>query len=378
MQNRSKKLIQHIQEIISQNGGMISFAHFMQLALYHPEWGYYCSPEFDLGKAGDFTTAPEITPLFAKCFATPVSHLFSQIKTSHILEIGAGTGRFASVLLPELEKLESPCTHYFIYEISAPLRHKQQMLLQQICPHFFSRVTWLEQLPENFSGIVIANEVLDAIPTHCFYIDAHDIKERCVTWQNNQFTWLLHSPITKKLQEKVLSLQQTYHLPVHYASEINLQIPDFVQGITQALVKGAIFFIDYGYGQKEYYHPERQQGTLTCFHQHRAHADPFSHLGMQDITAHVDFTAVIESATTHCDLLGYTSQAAFLLDCGLLELATDAEKNLNIREQMQLHQAIKLLTMPTEMGERIKVMGIGKNVDVTFKGFGLKDRRRDL
>lgn len=377
MKTTSENLTNAIKEEISHKK-VISFARFMELALYHPQWGYYNSPQFELGKTGDFTTAPEISPLFAKCFARQIQSLFKHPEEYDILEIGAGTGRFASVLLPELEQLNSLCTHYYIYEISHTLRKKQQLFLQTTCPTLFSRMIWLEELPQRFKGVVIGNEVLDALPVNCFQIVENDVKERCVSWKNNQFIWQLHEPFTDGLKEKVLYLKDTYHLPPGYHSEINLQLPPFIQAITKALEKGVIFFIDYGYGQKEYYHPERNQGTLTCFYQHHAHANPFIHIGAQDMTAHVDFTTVIESADEACTLAGFTSQAAFLLSCGLLDLAAEEEKNLDIREQVQLHQAIKRLILPMEMGERIKVMAIGKGMDGEVQGFKLKDRRREL
>lgn len=378
MNTRSNLLTQYIHQQIDEHGGQISFADFMRFALYHPELGYYNAKEFDLGIHGDFTTAPEISPLFAHCFARQYLQLCDHLNDQAILELGAGTGRFAKDLLLELEKIGHLPNAYYIYEPSIGLRKKQQIFLQTSCPTFFSRIQWLDHLPKNFSGMMIANEVLDALPVHCFHIDGNAIKERCVTWDEDNFTWTLSLP-SKELLEKVTQIYKTYHLYSGYESEINLALPAFIQTISRALSQGVIFFIDYGYGREEYYHRERKSGTLTCFYQHRSNDNPLIFPGLQDITAHVDFTWVVENAVENeCQLLGYTTQAAFLLACGLLELAEEKEKLLSAIDAFQMHQAIKLLTLPTEMGERIKVMALGKNMELPLMGFKLQDRRRDL
>ncbi|SRR5579883_325372 len=373
MKTCSNPLIHAIQQKIIEQEGSISFDQFMACALYHPEFGYYNSSHFDIGQKGDFITAPEISPLFAQCFARQGLQLFEMLPNCQILELGAGTGRFAKNLLEEFSRLGQQPPAYFIYEPNLGARKKQQALLSA------TAVQWLDHLPPHFTGIVIANEVLDALPVHCFYIDTDDVKERGVSWENDHFAWKLIPPTSDTLKKEIIKLRDLYELDAGYASEINLNLSSFIQSVATSLQTGVIFFIDYGYGQREYYHPERSQGTLTCFHQHRHHADPFVAIGLQDMTAHVDFTRVAESAVeAGCDVLGYTTQAAFLLACGLLELAAEAEKGLSATEEFQLHQAIKLLTLPTEMGERIKVMALGKKVDLPLLGFNLQDRRRDL
>src|SRR5579862_8639951 len=339
-------LIDFLRHEINTQGGFISFARFMEAALYHPQFGYYNSPHFTLGKLGDFTTAPELSPLFAKCLTRHIDSLSLPVIKKSILEIGAGTGRLASDLLAEFAKNNSEPIDYYIYEISPSLRNKQQLFLKKTCPEQFSRIIWLDELPKKFTGIIIANEVLDALPVHCFCIKGNEIKERCVTWHEDQFRWKLCQPLSAELQEKVQILKDRYSLPAEYESEINLYLPKFIQSITAALTQGLILFIDYGYGQAEYYRQERKDGTLTCFHKHQANHNPFLRIGLQDITAHVDFTSVIESAVhDECDLLGYTTQAAFLLNYGLLDFAVEEEKKLTSAEQVNLHQAIKLLTM---------------------------------
>jgi SAM-dependent MidA family methyltransferase len=382
MNTSSNALTNYLRQEIDKHNGQISFAVVMEAALYHPEFGYYNAEGFDLGRHGDFTTAPEISPLFAKSLARQLQQLFHQTDTKNILELGAGTGRLAMDLLLECEKLCCLPEQYYIYEISPNLRKKQQNFLKSACPTLFPRMIWLDQLPENFTGIMIANEVLDALPVHCFRIEAEEIKERSVIWGKNKFAWKLTALSTEELAEKTSVIRDLYDLYPGYESEINLRLPLFIQSITASLSKGAVILIDYGYGQREYYHPERSHGTLTCFYQHHHHNNPLIHPGLQDITAHVDFTQVIETAhLQQCHLEGYTSQAAFLLGCGLLTIAEQEEKNLSAIDAFHLHQAIKLLTLPTEMGERIKVMVLSKNLPnnkLDLIGFHLQDRRRDL
>lgn len=368
-----------IRKAIDDQGGQISFADFMALALYHPEFGYYNVDTLRLGAEGDFTTAPEISPLFARCFATSCMSIFSALHTKHILEVGAGSGRFAYDLLQELARLQQLPEKYMIYEISPGLRKQQQQFLKSTCPAFFDRITWLSELPACFTGIIIANEVLDALPVHCFRIENKEIKERCVTYHDDRFVWQLSEPTINELTEEVNLLCERYNLENGYESEINLHMPAMIETIANALSSGMMLFADYGYGQQEYYHSARRQGTLTCFYQHRKHHDPLILPGLQDITAHVDFTRLADYAFHYgCELYGYTTQAAFLLGSGLLDLAAKEEENLSPTEEFKLHQAIKTLTLPTEMGERIKIMSLGKNIDVSLPGFTLQDRRRDL
>ena len=354
----------------------------MALALYHPQWGYYCSETIALGKRGDFTTAPEISPLFAYCMAEQSRDIMTTLGIKQILEIGAGSGRFASDFLTALAKHNQLPAKYYIYEISASLREQQRAFLTETCPQWLHRVKWLTELPQNLHAIIIANEVLDALPVHCFRINEDEILEKCVTVENDQFNWQL-VPAPAALNVETNLLLKHHHLPIGYESEINLGLSAFIKNIAASLTQGVVLFSDYGYGQPEYYHPERQGGTLTCFYQHHYHREPLLFPGLQDITAHVDFTRVADDALTHgCTLLGYTSQAAFLLGCGLLDIAADEEKTLSEVDQINLHQAIKILTWPTEMGERVKVMALGKNIspdiDLTLRGFQLSDRRRDL
>ncbi len=376
--DRSKALSAYIREQIVQNHAAISFADYMELALYHPEWGYYNAENFTLGKQGDFITAPEISSLFAKCLARQIQQIANLLPASSILELGAGTARLAHDLLIELNHLECLPQHYFIYEISQGLRKQQQAFLKSTLPSLFPRIIWLDTLPENFSGTIIANEVLDALPVNLFRVSANGIREKYVDAENEQFIWKEIEPADEH-KAAAIRIAEQYQLSEGYEFEINFYLDAFIAALAQSLGKGIILFSDYGYGEREYYHPERKHGTLTCFHQHQQNEQPLIMTGLQDMTAHVDFTRVIEKAA-ECglSLAGYTSQAGFLLACGLSEQVMNAEKSLNAAEQVGLHHAVKILTLPTEMGERIKFMALSKGMDANLTGFQLQDRRREL
>lgn len=370
----STQLTDIIRQEIQQTGGFISFARFMELALYAPGLGYYSAGQQKFGKGGDFVTAPEISPLFSQCVAVQCQQILTELGSGDILELGAGSGVFAKDVLLELERLESLPQHYYILEVSADLRARQKALLTSHCPHLMTRISWLNELPKTaFDGIIIGNEVLDAMPVHCFSVINGAIKERGVTWEQDHFAWMLKEP-SKALAEQVELLMREYPLPDDYESEINLTLPAWMHSMTECLNKGVILLFDYGYGKAEYYHAQRRMGTLMCYYQHQRHDDPFQLVGLQDITAHVDFTLVAESAcSAGCTLAGYVIQAVFLLNCGLLERV-----NGDRVDEMNQVQAIKKLTMPSEMGELVKVMALSKRYLKALRGFGLPDRRRDL
>jgi len=379
-QQRSAALLEIIQQRIQQQpDGLLSFADYMQLALYHPELGYYCSPDFKLGRQGDFTTAPEVTPLFGRCVARQIAETMRRSTLDTVYELGAGSGKLAFDVLSELADLQQLPRHYYIYEISETLRSKQQGFLQTQCPQWMDRIHWLSELPASFEAIVIANEVLDALPVHCFEVEENDISERCVGIEEGALVWSNSKTKTPLLIQSATVLADEFSFMPGYQSEINLNLNHFLASICDKLTRGVILFLDYGYGRAEYYHPERARGTLTCFYQHHRHSHPLQLPGLQDITAHVDFTRVIEIADQHqCQLAGFTTQASFLFACGLMNMAKELEEHSDEVAQFELHQAIKTLSLPTEMGERIKVMGLTKNLNIEFTGFSLLDRCREL
>lgn len=377
--HRSRLLTESIRQKMHMHRGRLSFADFMADALYDTAFGYYQHPSFTIGSRGDFTTAPEISPLFARCFARQCREIFSALGDDVVLELGAGSGRFALDILTELEHLQALPKHYLIYEISGSLRAKQRELIESSRPDLLPRLTWLDELPQTFSGVIIANEVLDAMPFHVFKISNQQPYERMVTFDQDKFIWQDETPSSDVMHHEIETLLHAYRLADGYQSEIQLHAAALVKQLCLLLKRGVILFADYGYGQSEYYHPQRTQGTLTCFYQHRSHNQPLIYPGLQDITTHVDFTRVISTAADHgATLGGFTTQSAFLFANGLLDMAAEMEKSLHDADAFRLHQAIKTLTMPTEMGDRVKIMAVNQNTEAVFSGFKRLDRRRDL
>ncbi len=373
----SKELFQSIRDEITCAGGSISFARFMEMALYAPGLGYYCAGSQKLGKSGDFVTAPEISPLFSRCIARQCQQVLDALEDGDILEIGAGTGKMACDLLLELERFKTLPRYYYILEISADLRARQQQLVANTLPHLCDRILWLDELPAEFNGVIVGNEVMDALPVTCFRIENCAPKERRVTFKNKCFSWVVSADTCAALSERINFIAADCNLHEGYESEVNLLLPKWISAIGGCLRQGLILLLDYGYGRREFYHPDRSRGTLMCHYQHHRHEDPFQLIGLQDITAHVDFTAVAESAVAaDCHVAGFTTQAAFLLACGLLDLAEEQE--LTPREEFQQTQAIKVFTMPTQMGELIKVIALTKEIDTKLIGFQMQDRRKDL
>ncbi len=371
-----------IQDQIHTAGGWISFEQFMDLALYAPGMGYYTSGATKFGSAGDFVTAPEISPLFGRTLAQQVIQISQQINEADILEFGAGSGKLALDLLLELEKSDSLPKKYFILEISAELRQRQYMLFANKAPHLVDRLEWLEQLPTQFNGIILANEVLDAMPVHIVTWHNNALLERGVTWQNDQFAWQdrpIHNAELHDIASQLIPLiNPNSDLIYPYVSEINLAATYFMRSLASILRRGVILLIDYGFGRNEYYHPQRNQGTLMCHYRHYAHNDPFYLPGLQDITNHVDFSAITQAAEdTGLQLMGYTTQAYFLINCGITEiLAQTSIEGMN----NYLSQASQLqkLVSPAEMGELFKVIAFGKNFPESLIGFRSGDMSRLL
>lgn len=379
LQAQSEQLCQLIRkEIRHQASASISFARFMQLALYEPKWGYYTAALDKFGKAGDFTTAPEISPLFARCIGRQCQQVFASLGQSDILEIGAGTSQLAIDLLLFLEKEQSLPRTYKIFEISPTLRQRQQQRLKQCIPHLFPLIEWLEDWPAMpIKGVILANEVVDALPVHQFFWTKESIQEVRVGVEKDHFKYHL-APIDSLLISQLSQLQETYFPEAKdYQSEVSRGLTDWVSKMSQALEQGLVLIIDYGFPAQEYYHPDRTNGTLLCYYQHRAHADPLSLVGLQDITASVDFSCLARAALqAGLKVSGYTSQAAFLLNNDLLPLI---EKCYDEISSMDVNRQVHLLTSPSEMGELIKVMGLTRNCEFfPLNGFKLYDKRMRL
>ena len=372
-QAHCEKVQQRIRDAIIESGGDISFARFMDLALYAPGLGYYTSGKRKFGNKGDFITAPELGSLFARCLARPCLSILEETAGGDILEIGAGSGALAGDLLLELETLKCLPKHYLILELSNELRERQSRTLEQKIPHLLPRVRWLKTLPGDFRGVMLANELLDAMPVERFKVRAAGVNQLFVAWENDHFAWR-EKPADESIRNHIAPLS----LPTGYLSEINLPAEGWVRSAADILKQGVLILIDYGFPRAEFYHPQRIEGTLMCHYRHRAHDDPLILVGLQDITAHVDFTAVAEAGTgAGLSLLGYTSQAAFLIGCGLEQLASGSDPE-DTRRHLELTQQIKKLTLPHEMGELYKVIALGQGVAKPVRGFEFQDRSRRL
>ncbi len=369
----SDKLREQIRAEIGVSGGAISFARFMQLALYAPGLGYYVAGKQKFGASGDFVTAPELGPLFARCLARQCRQILVALVGGDILEVGAGSGNLAADLLIELEMLGRLPDHYFILELSAELRSRQAETLRQKAAHLLGRVHWLDALPSQFHGIVLANELLDAMPVERFKVEKNGINQMLVAWDDDRFTWL-EAPANVSIRASIEPLT----LAPDFTSEINLTAEAWVRSTADYLKQGVLLLIDYGFPRAEFYHPQRTSGTLMCHYRHRAHHDPLILVGLQDITAHVDFTAMAAAGTAGgLTLLGYTSQAAFLIGSDLEQIVAMSDPE-NTHAHLELTQQIKKLTLPHEMGELFKVMALGRGIPGSLPGFSIQDRRGRL
>ena len=344
----------------------------MELALYAPGYGYYSAGSTKLGPAGDFVTAPEISALFARSLARQVAKLV-QAGLRNVVEIGAGSGALTADLLAALHALDRLPERYLILEVSGDLRKRQQARLAERVPHLAKRVQWLETLPTRLSAVLVANEVLDAVPVHIVRKHEGRIEEMGVVDGMSGFKASYRSALAE-----VLVGARALALPDNYKTELNLAARAMVRSFAKALERGALFFIDYGFPAREYYHPQRSQGTLMCHYRHHAHDDPFALVGLQDITAHVDFTAIAAAgAEAGLEVLGYTTQAQFLVNCGITEiLAETPADNVSVYAPLAA-QAQKLLS-PAEMGELFKVIALGKGMAGPLLGFVRGDKSHTL
>lgn len=376
----SRSLYNLIANDIRRNSGWISFAQYMELALYAPGLGYYSGGAIKLGKDGDFTTAPEITPLFGATLARVAADLMAQ-SSPQILEFGAGSGKLARDILTELDARGVAIHRYSIVEVSGELRARQERTLRDFTRGDHPQVTWLERFPPAFSGVVIGNEVLDAMPVHLVVKTGQGWKERGIGLSSKGFVYR-DRPCDAAL---IAQIPDADALPDGYLTEVHPVAEGFMRSLAAMLCAGhsetghggtALLF-DYGFPAHEYYLNQRAQGTLMCHYRHHAHPDPFYLPGLQDITAHVDFTAMARTAVdSGLDMLGYTSQAAFLLDAGIgdLLLRTSPEDQWRYLPQAN---AVQKLISPAEMGELFKVLAVGKNARLPEK-FSRNDRSHRL
>ena len=376
----SHKLSEKIRSAILRHKEL-SFSQYMNMALYHPKYGYYSSALPKLGASGDFVTAPEISPIFSRCLARQAQQVLVELDSPNIIEFGAGQGTMAKDILLELIALEQPLERYYILEVSADLRARQKQTISEALPtEWAQKVVWLDQLPETqIDAVVFANEVLDAMPFERLRIEPERSLMGYVKLTDSGFDWD-YQPITNHAMQKFAN-QLIKHLGgvshLGYETEINLNISPWLKSLNQSIRHGSVILIDYGYVRAEYYQAARVMGTLRCHYQHRAHQNPFFYPGIQDITAHVDFTAVAESGYDNgFKVAGFTTQANFLMGAGMLEMAVNP--NMPIEQQIAIAQQIKTLTLPDEMGETFKVIALNKGVDLPMMGFAVRDLRHQL
>jgi SAM-dependent MidA family methyltransferase len=371
----SAALARLIANEIAAGGGWISFARYMELALYAPGLGYYMAGARKLGHDGDFVTAPEISPLFGRTLARQFAALIGA-GLDEILEIGAGSGALAADLLLELDRLGNPPRRYLILELSPDLRSRSRDTLAARAPRHLERVAWLNGLPPAFSGIVVGNEVLDAMPVHRVIRRRGGTFEGCVQYDEQSGRFL---DMDRAAGTAVRDAVSDLALPGGpYQTEIQLAARGFMRSLGGAVDRGVALIFDYGYPRHEYYHPQRVSGTLMCHYRHRAHGDPFFLPGLQDITSHIDFTAIARAgADVGMELLGYTTQAQFLVNCGLTGILgeTPAEE---VATYAPLATQVQTLTSPAEMGELIKVIALGKGVSQQLLGFASGDKSHTL
>ncbi len=360
----SARVTAYIKEIIRRESGWIPFSKYMDLAMFAPGLGYYSAGAAKIGAAGDFTTAPEMSALFGATLARQVAQVLNATG-GDVLEFGAGSGKLAGDLLRTLGALGCERHQYLILEPSPDLRERQAALLKRELPAFYSRVTWIDDLPQNFTGVMIANEVLDAMPIDLISWQADGMYERGVAVLGDSFVW----------HDRILgpgSLFDHAHfidVAPGYVSEIHRAGAAFVRRLNDSLKYGVALLIDYGFLDHEYYHPDRNTGTLMCHYRHRAHTDPFFLPGAQDVTAHVNFSALIDAAkSAGFEVEGYTTQAKFLIACGITDALSKIDPS-NAVQYLPLANQVQRLLSPAEMGELFKVLAVGRGIGFPLLGF---------
>ena len=372
--DHSARVVSAVRVEVERSGGWISFARYMQHVLYAPGLGYYVAGARKFGADGDFTTAPEITPLFAQALAAQVAPILSATATREIVEFGAGSGALAADLLHALAQLGALPSRYAILDISPDLRERQRATIARRAADHASRVEWLDALPASIDGAVLMNEVLDAIPPRVISRRGGEWFERGVACADT-----LHWE-DQPLADEALRAAAVERFPAtgDFVSEINSAAEALVEDVGQRMTAGALLVIDYGFPQAEFYHAQRSEGTLMGHYRHRAHANPFLWPGLSDLTAHVDFTAVaLAGERAGLQVAGYAPQAAFLLGCGILDRLRESGDPTSV-EYLREAAAVQKLTSPAEMGELFKVLGLAKSENIAWPGFAVADRSHRL
>ena len=373
-----ERLSARIRAAIADAGGWISFARYMEMALYEPGLGYYSAGARKLGEGGDFVTAPEVAPVFSRCVAGQCAEVLAGAG-GDVLELGAGSGAMAADVLAELESLGALPARYRILDLSADLRARQRATLAAAVPHLLDRVEWLDRLPQGVEGVVVANELLDALPVDRFAWRGGEVRALGVATGADGFEWA-EATAGPALRLAVEAIRRDCEVdwPDGYVSEVNTGLAPWIAGVAGGLARGVMLLVDYGLPRREFYAAERSAGTLLCHFRQRFNDDPFARPGLQDITAWVDFTAVAEAAeSAGLEVVGYTTQAHFLIGndlAGRLQHVADLDPVQRVTTSRQA----MLLTLPGEMGERFKVIGLAKGYDAPLRGFAVRDLRHTL
>jgi SAM-dependent MidA family methyltransferase len=377
----SGRVADHIRSFMRERGGVIGFDAWMRLALYAPGLGYYSAGATKFGSSGDFVTAPEISSLFSRCLGRQCADVLRDTG-GDVLELGAGSGRMAADVLTELAALDCLPEHYFILEVSADLAERQRTRLAKLPRELSSRVQWLDRWPERvMRGVVLANEVLDAMPVERFVLRGRsggiDVRALGVGISGDGFEWLETSP-SAELMHAVADIVEALPapLPDGYVSEVCLSFQPWMASLASQLEEGVALLIDYGLPRAHLYHPDRSAGTLRCHFRHRAHNDPFINVGLQDITAWVDFTRVAEAAdSAGLEVLGFATQAAFLIGAGMESLLTTemALAGEDAVARARLAGEARRLMLPGEMGEIFKVIALGRGYESPLAGFATQN-----
>ena len=377
--SHSERVAAFIRERICDAGGDISFAEYMQHALYAPGLGYYSAGATKFGEQGDFITAPEVSSVFGHIIARQCADVLTQINGGEILEYGAGTGKLAADILMRLAELDSLPSAYRILEVSADLRERQEQYIHQHVSDFAQLVTWVSVPPDPVRGVIVANEVLDALPVERFVRRDAGVQQQRVRASQQGFRFVESAaPERLALSVKIIEREIGEQLPDGYVSEVCIALPDWIGQLSGALQEGVALLFDYGVSRREYYARERSEGWLRCHFRHYAHNDPLIMPGIQDLTAWVDFTSVAAAAAeAGFDVAGYSTQAQFLMAGGLDE-EMQGFGMLSLENQLELSRQIKTLTLPGEMGEHFKCMALQKGSSATPSAFDLADRTHTL
>lgn len=361
--NDCAALCLEITDKIKQNNGFLPFVDYMNWALYAPKYGYYSGRAEKIGQYGDFATAPQLTDLFGKCIAKQILQILPQT-AGNIYEFGAGTGKLAVDILKWLP--ENAWQKYYIIELSADLQQRQRDYIQNKIPQYAHKIEHLCRLPEHFDGVILGNEVLDAMPCEVVEKQEDDIYRMGVKNTPQGFDWQGELATGFLLEQAIFRLPESVF---PYRTEINLQAEAFVRTVSERLTRGGMLWIDYGFDRKEYYHPQRTMGTLMGHYRHHTVDNPFVFTGQMDLTAHIDFTAIADAATEQgLDFIGYTTQAAFLMACGITDFLAALGDTAG-EKYIKTVSAVQKLLNPHEMGELFKCIAFGKNINPDWLGF---------